>query len=121
MIHSPKMNSPSAKPMNFAPSSNFMPKSPSNFANKPNYQSFSPKQFQNPEETNYTGVQDYEMGTRMQRPKSYAMNNNSLTPRIGKGGHHNKVASELLKELQELKDYDENLRQKTISLLKGQH
>ncbi len=49
------------------------------------------------------------------------MNNNPPTPRIGKGGHHNKVASELLKELQELKDYDENLRQKTISLLKGQH
>jgi hypothetical protein len=48
------------------------------------------------------------------------MNNNPLTPRIGKGGHH-KVPSELLKELQELKDYDENLRQKTISLLKGQH
>jgi hypothetical protein len=51
--------------MNFAPSANFMPKSPSHFANKPNYQSFSPKQFQNPEEINYAGVQDYEMGTRI--------------------------------------------------------
>ncbi len=65
MIHSPKMNLTSTKPMNFAPSANFMPKSPSHFANKPNYQSFSPKQFQNPEEINYAGVQDYEMGTRI--------------------------------------------------------